>query len=326
MSSCRLSASTPLACSMTIRLFNALCSCSVEQLPTASDRCCRMPIVATSARAWPPGGRPRRVAAGRAEQVEPADPLLAQPQRHGVHRAEPAGAAAENRGQRSLSEVGRRPPSPVRTRSRQGPSSFCSWNSSRASGPRWTRPSGAASPIWSTQQTHRDDASSSTLVATSGSGTRRRRSRRRGCRPATRSVPPAARTARRFSSGPSSSARPPRRRRGAPVGPWRSFASGHRWSCLLLPEPDVAANHVSGDVCDWSPGGVRRRAKSHQGLLDAALQLDHHNTRGLVHHEGEWVLLSTRPGRCGRRCLPIESTVDRVEVSCALLIAPGAVR
>jgi len=45
------SASTPLACSVMTRLFNAVCSCSLKTSPLRIARSDKIPMVATSANA-----------------------------------------------------------------------------------------------------------------------------------------------------------------------------------------------------------------------------------------------------------------------------------
>ena len=128
-------ARTPLACSMTTRLFSAVCSCSASTSPGGSPA----PAGCRSWRRRPAPGR-AQVGSGSgpgvvAEQVERADRLAPQPQRQRVDRAE---VAALRRPPRRMAASGRRASARSATltgaavwkQSRHGPSSLCSCNNS----------------------------------------------------------------------------------------------------------------------------------------------------------------------------------------------------
>ncbi len=87
----------PLACSITMRLFRAVCSCSVRVSRWWIARCWSSPMVATSASAWPRRSEGSVEGAGLdGEEVQCADDLGPQAHRHRVHGGE-AGLASRPR-------------------------------------------------------------------------------------------------------------------------------------------------------------------------------------------------------------------------------------
>ena len=84
---------------MTTRLFNANCSCSANSELRWTVRRCRMPIVATSAKAWPSALVVVDHGAAGLEEIEPAYDVVAQPHRQGGdgREADPDCARGEQR-------------------------------------------------------------------------------------------------------------------------------------------------------------------------------------------------------------------------------------
>ena len=169
MSTPRRSASLPLACSMTTRLFSAACSCSLRVSLCRMLRSCSKLMVATSARAWP-----TRMSAGARAPASALNrfsaPMTCSRSRIGSACTAPnpaCRAAGANRGHRAAAAArsGAWTGRPVRKQSRQGPWSFCSWNSSSSRA--------ASLEAATTRSSPRGSASSSPAADTSSSCTLR---------------------------------------------------------------------------------------------------------------------------------------------------------